>query len=120
MPALNKSVVAFAMIGCLATGLLSACIAIRSPQSSGVCEAPCEPGIVGEVEEPMPEYVEGTPYWVPMIDRCMNNGGGRIECIENLPPDVLADFERWEKARGEERRALFNTRSGGFGVQNSR
>lgn len=61
------------------------------------------------------QYRVDVPYWVPLIDQCMAEGGTRNACIERLPPDVLADLENWE--RSQNRGALINTRNTGFGVR---
>ncbi|MCH7816561.1 MAG: hypothetical protein IIC60_08330 [Proteobacteria bacterium] len=79
-------------------------------------ETPCLPAAITVAQAALP-YVTGTPYRVPMIDRCINHGDGRIECIEHLPAAVLAQCERWEQSRAQQRRALFNVSRGGFGVQ---
>lgn len=50
-------------------------------------------------------YHPGTPSWVPLIDECMNAGGGRGECIAALPPEELAKLEAWEAERGRMRRS---------------
>ncbi len=54
----------------------------------------------------IPGYVPGTPPWTPLIDACMTAGGGRIDCIEALPPDMYEAFLADEQARAAERRAL--------------
>lgn len=54
----------------------------------------------------IPGYVPGTPPWTPLIDACMTAGGGRIDCIEALPPDMYEAFLADEQARASERRAL--------------
>ena len=60
-----------------------------------------------EIQEPNPDlkrappggryprrYQEGEPQpWTTLIDDCMAGGGQRTECIENLPPDILAQLE---------------------------
>ena len=55
----------------------------------------CDPGIPvegtgGRVVRPTPER-----SWVPLIESCMARGKTRTECIDTLPPDVLAEFETW-------------------------
>ena len=50
-------------------------------------------------------YVEGQDYlWVVLMDDCMRAGGERGECIERLPPDVLAQLEAYEATRAAMRR----------------
>jgi len=56
-------------------------------------------------------YLEGHEYpWSQPLDDCMAAGGLRTECIENLPPDILAQFEAWEAKRGTTRRRQFQQR----------
>ncbi len=52
-----------------------------------------------------PRYQEGQEQpWSAIVDRCMAAGGQRSECIENLPPDVLAQLEAWESGNAAMRR----------------
>ena len=39
---------------------------------------------------------ENTRFSTALIDDCMATGGQRTDCIENLPPNVLAQLEAWE------------------------
>ena len=79
-------------------------------------------------EEQVPEvatrrYLEGQEYpWSLPLDECMAAGGLRPECFENLPPDILAQFEAWEAKRATIRRRQFQQRrqpenSPSFGVE---
>jgi hypothetical protein len=49
-------------------------------------------------------YHPGTPSWVPLVDNCIREGGGRADCIDQLPPDEKAKFHQWE----QERRSYFH------------
>ncbi len=60
----------------------------------------------GQTSREASGYVPGTRAWVPLIDACMARGGGRIDCIEALPPKIYAEFLAWEQGRAAERRAL--------------
>ena len=52
-------------------------------------------------------YSGEVPRWRSLIDACMQNGGGRHDCIHSLAPDERAEFEQWEREQAEKRRALF-------------
>ncbi len=56
-------------------------------------------------------YRQGTPYWIPMIDTCMNIGVSRNECIKSLPSEALEDLEKRETTNAENRRNLIRNRS---------
>ncbi len=51
----------------------------------------------GQSSPDLPGYVPGTPAWVPLIDACMTDGGGRNDCIEALPAEIYAEFLAWEQ-----------------------
>ncbi len=79
-------------------------------------------------EEQVPEfatrrYLEDHEYpWSQPLDECMAAGGLRTECFENLPPDILIQFEAWEAERATIRRQQFQHRlqpenSSSFGVE---
>ncbi len=49
--------------------------------------------------------------WEPPMAECMAEGGTRGDCIEALPPEVLAELEAWEAQNGVMRRAQMAVRS---------
>lgn len=49
--------------------------------------------------------------WSPLIDACMAEGGSRGQCIDSLPPEILADLEAWEARNGSMRRRQMAVRS---------
>jgi hypothetical protein len=62
--------------------------------------------------------------WSQPLDKCMAAGGLRPECFENLPPEILAEFEAWEAERAavrrqqlQQRQQLENTTSFGIEVE---
>lgn len=67
-------------------------------------------------EEQLPEdatrrYATGHEHpWSQSLDECMAASGLRTECFENLPPDILAQFEAWEAERATIRRRQFQQR----------
>ena len=71
-----------------------------------------------EIQEPDPDLKRAPPGgrfpptdrereqqpWATLIDDCMASGGQRTECIENLPPDILAQLEALESGNAAIRR----------------
>ena len=68
------------------------------------------------IQQQVPEvapgsYLEGHEYpWSQPLDECMAASGLRTECIEKLPPDILARFEAWEAKRATVRQRRFQQR----------
>ena len=48
--------------------------------------------------------------WVPLIDACMAEGRTRADCIDSLPPEVMAQLETWEAENARIRRELLKRR----------
>ena len=73
----------------------------------------CDPGVPlegtdGRLTVPSEQFP-----WVPLIDACMAEGGARNDCIEALPPEVLAELEAWEAQNAALRRRQLERRMGG-------
>ncbi len=82
----------------------------RAPPGGRVPPRPDQQGQAAEVATG--RYLEGHEYpWSQPLDDCMAAGGLRTECFENLPPDILAQFEAWEAERAAMRRRQFEQRS---------
>lgn len=48
--------------------------------------------------------------WTQPLNDCMAAGGLRTECFEQLPPDILVQYEAWEAERAAIRRRQFEQR----------
>ena len=87
-------------------------IAPEMPAASALrvaMEGACPPG-----RAPSEARNQSDQPWVPLIDSCMANGGQRTQCIESLPPDVLAQLEAWEAENAEMRRRQLEQRIRGL------
>ena len=49
--------------------------------------------------------------WIILIDACMAAGNQRTQCIENLPPEVLAQLQAWETENADMRRRQLEQRA---------
>ncbi len=122
---MNKTILKVGVLLATLLGLLmcQGCFKLQRAigcNNTGILGCKDEPS---EIQEPNPDlqraplggrfparYQEGQEQpWTALIDDCMAAGGQRTDCIENLPPDVLAQLEAWESRNAAMRRRQLET-----------
>jgi len=93
----------------------------RAPSIRRSARRPSQPEQLQEVAADRNPQGNEHP-WTKPLNKCIAAGRLRTECIEGLPPDILAQFETWEAERATIRRRQFQQRqqsesSPSFGVE---
>ena len=96
-------------VGCADPGVFG-CRDDPSPAVNAEEEIVQVPAVATGRESPRPRDETDQP-WVKLINACMADGGQRTQCIENLPPDILAQLEEWEAGNAAMRRMQLERRA---------